>query len=150
MGGRRASALAEECGTGGPDLIYLPERAFDEARFLSDVRQLIAQKGCGVVVASEGLCGPDGAPLVAPVMTVGRATYFGDVSAHLAQLIVQKLGYKARSEKPGLLGRASIAWQSEIDRQEAELAGREAVKAACAGPPASWWASGGTKGPFMQ
>ena len=128
-----ASALAEECGTGGPDLIYLPERAFDEARFLSDVRQLIAQKGCGVVVASEGLCGPDGAPLVAPVMTVGRATYFGDVSAHLAQLIVQKLGYKARSEKPGLLGRASIAWQSEIDRQEAELAGREAVKAACAG-----------------
>lgn len=35
-----------------------------------------------------------------------------DVSAHLANLITKKLHYKARAEKPGLLGRASIAWQS--------------------------------------
>lgn len=128
-----ASALAEESGTGGPDLIYLPERAFEEERFLEDVRGLIARKGYGVVVASEGLHGPDGKPIVEPVMTVGRATYFGDVSAHLANLIIKRLGYKARSEKPGLLSRASIAWQSDVDREEAILAGREAVKAAAAG-----------------
>ena len=66
-------------------------------------------------------------------MTVGRATYFGDVCTHLANLIIKKLGYKARGEKPGLLGRASIAWQSPSDREEAILAGREAVKAAVAG-----------------
>lgn len=128
-----ASALAEECGTGGPDLIYLPERPFDEERFLDDVRSLIARKGCGVVVASEGLRGLNGEPIVEPVMTVGRATYFGDVSAHLANLIIKRLGYKARAEKPGILGRASIAWQSDTDRKEAVLAGREAVKAAVAG-----------------
>lgn len=128
-----ASALAEQSGAGGPDLIYLPERAFDEERFLEDVRGLIARKGCGVVVASEGLHGADGRPIVEPVMTVGRATYFGDVSAHLARLIIQRLGFKARSEKPGLLSRASIAWQSQVDRDEAVLAGREAVKAAAAG-----------------
>ena len=68
-----------------------------------------------------------------PIFTVGRATYFGDVSAHLANLIIRRLGYKARSEKPGLLGRASIAWQSEADRQEAELCGRAAVDAATSG-----------------
>lgn len=128
-----ASALAAECGTGGPDLIYMPERVFSQGQFLKDVQRLIAQKGCGVVVASEGLRDERGEPIVKPVMTVGRATYFGDVSAYLASLIVKELGYKARSEKPGILGRASIAWQSETDRAEAELAGREAVKAACEG-----------------
>lgn len=128
-----ASALAEGSGTGGPDLIYLPERPFDEDRFISDVKVLIDRKGCGVVVASEGLTDCRGEPVVKPVMTVGRATYFGDVSAHLANIIIRRLGYKARAEKPGILGRASIAWQSAVDREEAVLAGREAVKAAVAG-----------------
>ncbi len=128
-----AAALAEDSGLPGPDLIYLPERAFDEKKFLEDVQALIDRKGCGVVVASEGLHYADGTPIVEPVMTVGRATYFGDVSAHLANLIIKKLGYKARAEKPGILGRASIAWQSPVDRDEAVLAGEEAVKAAVAG-----------------
>ena len=128
-----ASALAADSYGHGPDLIYLPECAFDEEAFLADVKQLIETKGCGVVVASEGLHYADGTPIVKPIFTVGRATYFGDVSAHLANLIVQKLGYKARSEKPGLLGRASIAWQSGVDRDEAELCGRAAVDAAVAG-----------------
>ncbi len=128
-----ASALAGECGTGGPDLIYLPERVFDEERFIEDVRRIVSDKGAGVVVASEGLHDADGNPIVEPVMKVGRATYFGDVSAHLANLIIQRLGYKARSEKPGILGRASIAWQSSVDREEAVLVGREAVRAAADG-----------------
>ena len=46
---------------------------------------------------------------------------------------LKHLGYKARSEKPGLLGRASIALSSDVDRREAILAGEEAVRAACAG-----------------
>ena len=125
--------MAGDSGTGGPDLIYLPERAFSEEQFLADVQQLIDTKGSGVVVASEGLHYADDTPIVEPVMTVGRATYFGDVSAHLANLIIKKLGYKARAEKPGILGRSSIAWQSAIDRDEAVLAGTEAVKAAVAG-----------------
>lgn len=128
-----AAALAEDSGLPGPDLIYLPERAFDEEKFLADVKALIERKGSGVVVASEGLHYADGTPIVEPVMTVGRATYFGDVSAHLANLIIKELGYKARAEKPGILGRASIAWQSPVDRDEAVLAGEEAVRAAVAG-----------------
>lgn len=128
-----AAALAEDSGLPGPDLIYLPERSFVEEQFLADVQGLIDRKGSGVVVASEGLRFADDAPIVKPVMTVGRATYFGDVSAHLANLIIKKLGYKARSEKPGILARASIAWQSAVDREEAVLVGREAVKAAIGG-----------------
>ena len=59
-------------------------------------------------MASEGLYDQDGKPVVTPVFKTDRATYFGDVSAHLANLVIQQLGYKARGEKPGLLGRASI------------------------------------------
>lgn len=128
-----ASALADESGTGSPDLIYLPERDFDEDAFLDDCQRLIDEKGSGVVVVSEGLHTDDGTPVAPPLMTVGRATYFGDVSAHLARLVIERLGYKARSEKPGLLGRASIAWQSDVDREEAVACGREAVRAALEG-----------------
>ncbi|WP_144743741.1 diphosphate--fructose-6-phosphate 1-phosphotransferase [Enorma burkinafasonensis] len=128
-----SSALAADAGIAGPDLIYMPERAFNEDEFLADVQALIDEKRSGVVVASEGLHYADGTPIVEPVMTVGRATYFGDVSAHLANLIIKKLGYKARSEKPGLVGRASIAYQSSVDRDEAIRAGSEAVRAALEG-----------------
>ena len=128
-----AASLASDSYGNGPDLIYLPEVAFDETAFLRDVKKLIDEKGHGVVVASEGLHYADGTPIVEPVFQVGRSTYFGDVSAHLAQLITKKLGYKSRSEKPGLLGRASIAWQSSVDRDEAEECGRAAVRAAAAG-----------------
>ncbi len=124
-----AAALASQAGEIGPDLIYLPERDFDEAAFLQDVERLWA-RGRGVVaVVSEGIHGPGGKPLVPPIFQTGRSTYFGDVSAHLAQLVVKELGVKARSEKPGLAGRCSIHWRSSIDCREAEEAGRAAVQA---------------------
>ena len=128
-----ASALARSGDGDGPDLIYLPERPFIEEEFLADVKALVEKKGGVVVVASEGLTGPDGKPIVEPIFQVGRATYYGDVGAHLANLVIRKLGYKARSEKPGICGRASIAFQSPVDRDEAVLAGAEAVKAALEG-----------------
>ncbi len=128
-----ASALARSGDGDGPDLIYLPERPFDEDRFLSDIENLRKTKDGILVVVSEGLKKADGTPIVPPIFQVGRAVYYGDVSAHLANLVIRKLGIKARSEKPGICGRASIAFQSRTDREEAILAGKEAVRAALAG-----------------
>lgn len=128
-----ASALARRKQGDAPHLIYLPERAFNEEEFLEDVKRLHEEKGGVVVVASEGLKGEDGEPIVPPIFRQGRATYYGDVSSHLANLVIRKLGIKARSEKPGICGRASIAWQSPVDRDEAVLTGREALKAAMEG-----------------
>lgn len=128
-----ASALARTGNGDGPDLIYLPERPFNEEEFLEKVGDLYRKKGGVVVVASEGLTGLDGKPIVEPIFQVGRATYYGDVSAHLANLVIKKLGIKARSEKPGISNRASIAFQSETDRDEAVLVGGEAARAALAG-----------------
>jgi len=128
-----SSALARSGDGDGPDLIYLPERPFDEDRFLSDIEEKRKEKSGIVVVASEGLKKADGTPIVPPIFQVGRAVYYGDVSAHLANLIIRRLKIKARSEKPGICGRASIAFQSVTDREEAILAGREAVLAALRG-----------------
>ena len=127
-----SSALAGEKGY-APDLIYLPERAFDEDKFIEDVKKLLEKKSGILVVASEGLTGKEGKPIVKPVFKTERATYFGDVSSHLANLVIQKLGYKARGEKPGLLGRASIFMQSQVDIEEAQMAGELACRAALDG-----------------
>jgi 6-phosphofructokinase 1 len=127
-----ASALAADGDGIGPDLIYLPERPFDEDQYIRDVEHLLKTKSGIVVVASEGLKDKAGQPVVEPIFTVGRATYFGDVSSHLANLVIKRLGYKARGEKPGLLGRASIHLQSKVDREEAILAGQMACRAVMA------------------
>lgn len=128
-----ASALADDGNGSGPDFIYLPENPFDEDQFLTSIENKLQEKKGIVVVASEGLKKKDGSPIVEPIFQVGRAVYYGDVGTHLANLVIKKLGYKARSEKPGLCGRASIAFQSDVDREEAIVAGAEAVKAAMQG-----------------
>ncbi len=128
-----ASALARKKPGDAPHLIYLPERPFKEEEFLEDVKRLYDQLGGVVVVASEGLKKENGEPIVPPIFKSGRSVYYGDVSAYLAELVIKNLGIKARSEKPGLCGRASIALQSSLDRDEAVLAGREALKAAMRG-----------------
>ena len=138
-----SSALARKKPGDAPHLIYVPERPFCEEEFLEDVKRLYEEKGGVVVVASEGLKDKEGNPIVLPIFRTERAVYYGDVSAHLANLVIQKLGIKARSEKPGICGRASIAWQSPVDRDEAVLAGREALRGAIRG-------EGGTMVGFLR
>ena len=124
-----ASALARKNPGDAPHLIYLPERPFDEEAFLRDVKALHERQGGVVIVVSEGLKNRDGQPIVPPLFQTGRAVYYGDVSAYLAELVIRRLGVKARSEKPGLLGRAQTEMQSSVDRNEAVEAGAEAVRA---------------------
>lgn len=128
-----AASLALEGRGPGPDLIYLPEIPFDEDKYIEEVRQQLTRKKGIVVVASEGLKDKEGNPIVEPVFKTGRATYFGDVSSHLANVVIKRLGYKARGEKPGLLGRASVLLQSPVDREEARLAGELACRAVLKG-----------------
>ena len=128
-----AAALAKMDEASGPHLIYLPEIAFDEEKFLTDVKKLYDKYGSAVVVASEGLKKRDGSPIVKPIFQTGRSIYFGDVGAHLAELVIKRLGIKARSEKPGIAGRSSIMYQSSVDREEAILAGAKTCRAALNG-----------------
>ncbi len=129
-----ASALARKKENDAPHLIYLPENPFDEDEFIEDVKKWHDKLGGGVVVVvSEGLRNKAGEPLVEPLLKIGRATYYGDVSAHLTKLVLEKLGIKTRNEKMGIAGRCSIPFISTVDRDEAILCGKEAVKALVSG-----------------
>ena len=128
-----ASALAGRL-TGCPVLTYLPEVPVDEDRMLADVERTYARGQGLLVTVSEGLCGLDGKPLADTGIVDGFGhTVPGGTAQHITDRIIQKLGLKSRAEKPGLLGRASIPYQSSTDRAEAYAVGQYAVEAALKG-----------------
>ncbi len=128
-----ASALAARL-TNCEVLTYLPELPVDEDAMLADIEAAYARGHGLLVTVSEGVCGPDGKPLADTGIVDGFGhTVPGGTAQHIADAIIQKLGLKARAEKPGLLGRASIPYASPVDREEAYAVGWAAVKAALAG-----------------
>lgn len=133
-----STALAREIISGGaPQLIYLPERPFVEEKFLYDISSAWKKQKGIVVTVSEGLVRENGELLVNPrhksaFDSFGHAL-IGNVSQYLADLISSKLGIRARSEKPGLLGRTSKSLVSEVDREEAYDTGFTAVQQAVKG-----------------
>ncbi len=128
-----ASALARRHKGDAPDLICLPEVPFQEELFLSRVKRLHEEKGGVVVVVSEGLKRADGSTVAPPLFEEGRARYDGDVGTYLARLVIKKLGIKARSEKPGIWGRACTQTQSACDSDEAVRMGAFAARAVLGG-----------------
>lgn len=129
-----STSLAKKSEETGPHLIYLPERPFNEEEFLEDVKMLHHKVKGVVVCVSEGLVDKDGKSVADTGMLDGFGHKIpGGVAQTLSDLIIKKLGIKSRAEKPGLLGRASIPMQSDIDREEAIGVGIYGVKAAIKG-----------------
>ena len=128
-----ASAMAARL-TDCEVLTYLPELPVDEDRMLADIEKEYA-KGRGLLVTvSEGICGLDGKPLADTGIVDGFGhTVPGGTAQHITDQIIRKLGFKSRAEKPGLLGRASIPYVSQVDREEAYAVGGFAVESALAG-----------------
>ena len=115
-------------------LVYLPETDFNKDEFLAAVKEKWA-KGRGLLVTvSEGIHYAGGVPVADSGIVDGFGHKVpGGAAQTLSDMIMQETGIKSRSEKPGLLGRTSVALMSEIDRDEAELAGATAVRAAVGG-----------------
>ena len=128
-----ASALAGRL-TDCQVLTYLPEVPVDEDKMLADIEKAYA-KGKGLLVTvSEGIRGLDGKPLADTGIVDGFGhTVPGGTAQHVTDQIIQKLGLKSRAEKPGLLGRASIPYVSQVDREEAYAVGKFAVESALNG-----------------
>ncbi len=132
-----ASALARKDGFSAPHLIYVPERPLHPDKFLADVKKVYSRLGYAVIVASEGLKGEDGTPLVESrveldVDAFGHAQR-GGVAEYLCHLIADNLKLKARFDKPGTIQRVSMNCASEVDLEEAYEVGRKAVSEALAG-----------------
>ena len=129
-----AASLAKRSEHEGPHLIYLPENIFNEDKFLDDVKRCHDSIKGVFVVVSEGLKDKDGMPVAQSGITDGFGHIVpGGVSQYLSERIIKRLGLKSRSEKPGLLGRCSIAHQSHIDKDEAYMVGAYAVSCALKG-----------------
>ena len=115
-------------------LVYLPEVAFDKAAFLAAVKEKFA-KGKGLLVTiSEGIHYADGSPVADSGVVDGFGHKVpGGAAQTLCDMIMAETGLKARSEKPGLLGRVSVELMSPVDQREAEEAGAAAVRSAVEG-----------------
>jgi len=129
-----ATAFARAHPDDPPHLIYLPERPLSMARFLADVESAFRRRGTVVVAACEGQKDEQGQPLGDLMRPDGFDRQLsGNLGHTLAQFLIRELKVNARSEKPGLLGRSSMAFISEVDRSEAYLCGQAAVTAAVEG-----------------
>jgi ATP-dependent phosphofructokinase / diphosphate-dependent phosphofructokinase len=132
-----ASAAGKQDDCSAPHLVYLPERAFVMDRFLADLDSIVTRRGWAVVVVSEGIRTADGAlvyqnedPAQADPL---RRPITGGVSQFLADSVARLLRIRCRSEKPGLLGRASMHHVALQDLADAERVGRAAVRGLLAG-----------------
>jgi len=139
--GRHAGWLAAAAGLAGngadeaPHLILLPERAYDEAAFLTRVKAVVERVGYCVVVASEGIATADGrfvADAGGGKDSFGH-TQLGGVAAHLAARVKDQLGFKVHWTLPDYLQRSARHIASKTDWEQAQAVGRAAVRMALAG-----------------
>lgn len=130
-----ASALACQGDDDGPHLIYLPERAFDAARFQADVRRVHDRLGRCVVAVSEGIADAEGNPIAATgerdshgnVQLSGTGA-LGDRLAGLVREAFAGESVRVRADTFGYLQRSFPAVVSEVDAREARMVGKFAVK----------------------
>jgi ATP-dependent phosphofructokinase / diphosphate-dependent phosphofructokinase len=128
-----ATTLAKTGVDQAPHLIYLPEMRLLLEKLLDDVSAVYRRLRRCVVVVCEGQLDENGEPFGADVRTGSRGALAQNLGHRLAQLIASRLNVRARSEKPGLLGRATSAYVSPIDWEEARLCGQAAVQSAIGG-----------------
>jgi 6-phosphofructokinase 1 len=130
-----ASVLGKASEDEAPHLVYVPEVAFDEERFVQDVARCHGRLGRVFVVVSEGIRDSGGRFIGQQALASAGSDAFGHavhslstgVAAYLSNLLCERLELQSRFLRPGLIGRALSACVSEIDRREALAVGRQAV-----------------------
>ena len=127
-----ATSLARNREDDAPHLIYFPERRLSLDRIAADVERVYRRLGRVVVAVCEGQLDDYGRPFGADVDRAGNAAQrlASNLGHTLARLLSEKLGIRARAEKPGLLGRCCGEFATRLDRQEAFACGRAAAVAA--------------------
>lgn len=132
-----ATALARDREDAAPHLIYLPERPFNEERFLADVKAVYDRLGHVVITVCEGLKDKSGAYITASARAIDTDRFghrqLGGVGDYLCNVVAAGLGIKARYDKPGTIQRVSAALASQVDLEEAYQVGVHAVQCAVSG-----------------
>lgn len=132
-----AAALPKLLGGSKPDIVALPEVAFDENAFLEQINTLFQTTDNIVAVVSEGIRDQHG-NYIGEDTKSGSTDIFGHqylsgVGKYLEQLIHARIGCKVRSIEVNLMQRCAAHLASQTDLDEAEQIGRAAVKRALEG-----------------
>jgi 6-phosphofructokinase 1 len=128
-----ATSLARAEPDDAPHLIYFPEQQLPLDKLLSDVERVFRRLNRCVIAVCEGQLDENGEPFGADVRSGSRGSLAMNLAHRLALLVMERLKIRARSEKPGLLGRACAACISDVDWSEARRCGKAAVSAAIRG-----------------
>ena len=145
-----ASAMARRQdraqSTDGPQLIYVPEMAFDTEQFVEDVARIFDAKGRCHIAVSEGIQNEDEMPIGATLIESGQRDDHGNVQLSgsgalgdlLANLLKHRLtpaGGKPIRVRADTFGYIQRCWveQSEVDAREARGVGRYAAEIAASG-----------------
>ncbi len=131
-----ASVLGRQFDDDGPHLVYVPEVAFDERRFVADVKMVHKRLGRCVVAVSEGIHDKRGKTIAEKMVARAERDAHGNVQLsgsgalgdHLSGLIKKAMpGARVRADTFGYLQRSFAGCWSESDAAEARLVGRAAV-----------------------
>ncbi|MHC4845957.1 MAG: 6-phosphofructokinase [Planctomycetota bacterium] len=132
-----ASVLGRRYDDDGPHLVYVPEVAFDEKRFLADVKRVYKQLGRCLVAVSEGIHDKRGVTVAEKLASKAERDAHGNVQLsgsgalgdHLAGLVKGAIkGARVRADTFGYLQRSFAGCLSERDAAEARMVGRDAVR----------------------
>ena len=131
--GATALSKGEDCS--GPDMIYLPEVAFDLKKFTDKVKNLLQERTAIMVVVSEGIRAADGTYVCEFGNTIDFVDSFGHkqltgTASYLASYIANELGCKTRAIELSTLQRSASHLASRADLLESVQAGGAAVMAA--------------------
>ena len=132
-----AAGLGLAAGGDVPDLIYLPESAFDKEAFFADVRAALARHPNVVVAVSEGIRFADGT-YVCEGFGVASTDVFGHKQLSgtgkvLEYAVKQEIGCKVRSVELNISQRCAAHLASATDLAESVTVGKAAVSAALSG-----------------
>jgi 6-phosphofructokinase 1 len=132
-----ASIFGKKYPDDGPHLVYVPEKAFDIDKFLSDVDRIYKQYGRCVIAASEGICNAGGEAIITTLTKSDEKDAHGNVQLSgtgalgdaLGDIIKKQLKIKrVRSDTFGYLQRSFLGTVSGVDASEAREAGEKAVQ----------------------
>jgi 6-phosphofructokinase 1 len=130
-----SSALTAVSGGIAPDLVYLPECAFDPDEFIASVNKIFEDHPAVLVAVSEGIRLADG-------RYIGEGKGATDAFGHkslsgagkvLEELVKEKIGCKVRSMELSLTQRCAAHILSKTDIDESLAVGEGAVSAALSG-----------------
>ena len=134
-----AAALAKVDEDDAPHIILLPERSFDQDRFLADVKRCYDRYGWCSIVCGEGVCYADGTPISASRVTDKFANVeFGAMGGTSAAMMLHRLihaayGWRGEFQVCESLQMCAADRSACGDVEEAYACGRRAVELALAG-----------------